>query len=747
MTGDGSIYCQLSSTYLPASRLPERCRSTDGSWSVINTLLVGATTMFNTSLAIVVIFLWMVNRQFHLSKNKHSYDRDPLGSVKIKKARQTITRAGRSIRRFGRKDLETIEESEQLDQAKQSEKDFGLKRLSSRGLRPSESFRSFLEADNEEDEAITRSLSGHLKSNKQSKESLENIFDEVGVSSTKNQTRDLMNVAAKIEAFSYLSPDALVDILKHVEYLDFEKEGEDVFEKHSLDGSIYAVVSGEVTTTLAMDGANEDFTMVSGEGGVISSMLMIILSLISHYQVRETLMNSSPLPGLLRGGLMGSDNPFVTVTLPEGISVKAAVTQSHTRVLKIPTQCYAAILEKYPRDVANVCQTILARLQRVTIQTLVRFLGLEGGIFGSSGFPGKDDSPPRVAKQSAAWENFEKLLLETAKPSSIIDRAIVEAGSMLGLTIDQSQVLRDGAAIVSVAKGESIIRMGESSEFLVLVLKGAAEVGLVGTGDSARPLFVAGCGTFLNLLACFTQDPNVATSTSKEDSTIVLKLPVKCLHNAIAQHPRALVHCLREILDRIGNARELTLSAPMFLIDWMTDWMHKKSGENVVNQGEVCESLYVVLNGRLREDSKDEVPKAREYGRGSTIGELECLASKQWAHSIYATRHAELARIPVKLLTSLMQMYPSSGLHFAKVIAESRLQSESLALPSIMPSYSIGFATIAVVPLSTGESISNFCTILAGSLNQIAPTKHLTKTEVKSMIGREGMQVRNTLLR
>ena len=536
----------------------------------MNTLLVGATTMFNTGLAIVVIFLWMVNRQFHLSKTKHSYDRDPLGSVNIKKARQTITRARRSIRRIGGKDLETIEESEELDQAKQSKDDFGLRRLSSRGLRPSESFRSFLEADNEEDEAITRSLSRKLTPNKQSKESLESIFDEVGVPSAKNQTRDLMNVARKIEAFSYLSPDALVDILKHVEYLDFEKEGEDVFKHHSLDGSIYAVVSGEVTTTLAMDGANEDFTMVSGEGGVISSMLMIILSLVSHYQVRETLMHSSPLPGLLQGGIAGSDNPFMTVTLPHGISVKATVTQSHTRVLKIPTQCYAAILEKYPRDVANVCQTILARLQRVTIQTLVRFLGLEGGIFGSSGFPGKDGSPPRVAKQSAAWEDFDSLLKESTKSSTIMDRAIVEAGSMLGMTIEQSQVLRDGAVIVSVAKGESIIRMGESSEFLVLVLKGAAEVGLVGTGDSARPLFIAGCGTFLNLLACFTQDPNVATSTSYEDTT-VLKLPVKCLHNAVAQYPRALVHCLREILDRIGNARELTLSAPMFLIDWMTD--------------------------------------------------------------------------------------------------------------------------------------------------------------------------------
>ena len=175
--------------------------------------------------------------------------------------------------------------------------------------------------------------------------------------------------------------------------------------------------------------------------------------------------------------------------------------------------------------------------------------------------------------------------------------------------------------------------------------------------------------------------------------------------------------------------------------------MHKKSGEPVVNRGEICESLYVVLNGRIREDSEDNVTKAREYGRGSTIGELECLASKQWPNSIYATRHTELARIPVKLLTSLMQMYPSSGLHFARVIAESRLESESLALPSIMPSYSIGFATIAVVPLSTSESISDFCTFLAGSLNRIAPTKHLNKTTVKNMIGREGMQVRNTLLR
>ena len=58
-----------------------------------NTVFVEATTVFSISILLAVVFLWRINRKFHLRK-KHIYDKEPLQTPA-----KMLRRAGTYIRK------------------------------------------------------------------------------------------------------------------------------------------------------------------------------------------------------------------------------------------------------------------------------------------------------------------------------------------------------------------------------------------------------------------------------------------------------------------------------------------------------------------------------------------------------------------------------------------------------------------------------------------------------------------------
>lgn len=68
-------------------------------------------------------------------------------------------------------------------------------------------------------------------------------------------------------------------------------------------------------------------------------------------------------------------------------------------------------------------------------------------------------------------------------------------------------------------------------------------------------------------------------------------------------------------------------------------------------------------------------------------------------------------------------------------------------LPSILPSYALSLATVAVVPLVSDLDVSGFCSHFRNSMNSIAPCKLLTKTDIKKRVGEELFKIRNKMLK
>ena len=811
--------CQLYTTYLPPSYLPPSCKDTPGitSWaySIINTVFVSATTIFNTTIFLSVVFLWLVNRQFHF-KNRHSYDKKPLRP--LKKPAKALRSASAKLKKVSKRLSKKLKKAEverraRGDSLAQEEHDAKLLAEQKRH----KSFQSFLEdfdEEEEEDEAIEKSLLSHDAQKKEQPNRDRPRVPEL--IAKRKRKKDLLHLASKIEVFSYLSPEAVADILEYVEYVDFNNVGDVVFDTNTLDGSMYAVVQGEVTTSLSVldTGPKEDFSFVAGPGEVITSMLSIITSLVREYQLQDALLYSL-IPGVLGDGTgmggvgtqdMSSDNNKIVI--PNGMNIHAIVTSSNTRLLRIPSRCFVAILEKFPRDVHNICQTIVARLQRVTIQTLVRFLGLDAGILGIGGpamtsSTGDDKIPEKKLRNSTAeWGKLEQSLLsgpsDTLTASSVLDQATSAAASLLGLTPEQGSDLKDGTEIIHAPPGSVICSKGQPPSALYLILKGKLDIGLDKSGQRGtssplkrvqsessengdhkkavrskrassnlssfeehdknsplKPLFSAAPGNWVGLFSCFTHDASFITVHATEGA-LLLKIPATTFESVVSKYPRALIHSLLDIIDTVGDGANLCVSPSMFLLDMSLDWMHVEAGEYIALKGEPCDSMFVVLNGRLRtesstseDDSKGNQKSQEEYGRGATIGELEALAEGSWNQSVYASRHVEVARIPSQIIGILMEMFPSAGIHFAKVIAtQVHSRTGPMGSPmSLLPSYGLSLATIAVVPLTEEVDVSAFSSYLTNSLRSIAPTKLLTKNETKLRVGDDFFKHRNAMLK
>lgn len=157
------LHCRIYQTYLPLKYLPDTCSryfaAEDGlyyypqwAWSLINTAVVSTATIFNTTVFMLGVFLWMANRQFHFSKKKHSYDKEPLRPLKpLRKAKKSSIRV---LKKAKRNIINKVRKSRGvtiIEDVSEREEEVKFEKIPGKGIRRDRSFSSFLQ-DVEKDE-------------------------------------------------------------------------------------------------------------------------------------------------------------------------------------------------------------------------------------------------------------------------------------------------------------------------------------------------------------------------------------------------------------------------------------------------------------------------------------------------------------------------------------------------------------------------------------------------------------------
>ena len=98
-------------------------------------------------------------------------------------------------------------------------------------------------------------------------------------------------------------------------------------------------------------------------------------------------------------------------------------------------------------------------------------------------------------------------------------------------------------------------------------------------------------------------------------------------------------------------------------IDASLDWVQVNAGQVLWRAGDVSDSFYIVINGRLRAITEKEPGKVNieaEYGQGDTAGEIDVITSTTRRNTVHAIRDTELIRMPQTLFNAISSRNPQT---------------------------------------------------------------------------------------
>lgn len=216
---------------------------------------------------------------------------------------------------------------------------------------------------------------------------------------------------------------------------------------------------------------------------------------------------------------------------------------------------------------------------------------------------------------------------------------------------------------------------------------------------------------------------------------LVGRLSNECLEKIMDKQPQILLTLAKRLIE---------LLPPMVLhLDFALEWVNVNAGQVIYQEGDPSDSIYIVLNGRLR--TIHEKPESgslhveSEYGHGDSIGELEVLTEIPRGATLHAIRDSELARFPSTLFNALALEYPQISVQLSRVIAhrvsqtlkQSKMQTESLQTSTS------NLKTIGILPVATGAPIRQFAAKLHAALKaQGSSSIVLNQTSVLRHLGR-----------
>lgn len=594
----------------------------------------------------------------------------------------------------------------------------------------------------------------------------------------KKMRADLFKAISKLKVFSYLSDDAFLRSLALMEYVDLQKAGMEVFETKPYDGSLYVVLEGNVDVHCGLqcthNGSKQNFMSLSaGPGDLMTSLLSALSGLIEEYHASQ-----------------GKTNVNF-----QKIQVRATTSEDNTRLIRIPPNAFVSMLQISPHDVYQVTQTIFARCQRVTIQTLVKNLGLGYEMLYSHGtnmdqIPNKQNesansnSTREMDNKSNELALIAKEVASSTKKNSgkdhtilfdvkveVMEKVATLFSRALGSTSPSAiDIMKQEIKIVMVEPGEVLLDAEAKSNYAYFVLDGSIAVTCANNNDEQgvrtsmgsdvtsepyRQLYEVGPGDTLGILSCFIDENSFITLRSpaeKKSITLLALLPKKIFRSLLDKHPEILIESISKIL-------KVDFSPLVHLMEWGVDWMHVQAGTVIARTGDICDKLQVVLSGRLQAlpktrrkyENSSNVKAEEEYGRGTCVGEALVLLGGKWPHDIYAVRNSEIALLRTNVLEYIMNMFPHTAVYLAKRIAARQVQHKHRHRKATSPfsfnQEDLSVATLAIVPLcfDSSHDAHDLCKHITGALGKIEPCTLMTKSLARKHLGNKVFKMRNAV--
>lgn len=234
-----------------------------------------------------------------------------------------------------------------------------------------------------------------------------------------------------------------------------------------------------------------------------------------------------------------------------------------------------------------------------------------------------------------------------------------------------------------------------------------------------KSLFLIKPGGISGYIGTLSSSRSFTDITAKTDVYVGF-LPRSAIERVVERFPLLL----------LTMAKRLTSLIPRIIlhVDFALDWVSVGGGEVVYRQGDDSDSIYIVLNGRLRSvrESDDGTMNAiDEFGQGESIGELEVMTEDRRGSSLHAMRQTELCRLPRTLFNSLAQEHPSITLQISKLLAQKmralaqNASNQEISRGAVVAkSSNLNLRTVAILPVTAGVPVTDFGNRLLAALSQ-----------------------------
>ncbi|KAF9971874.1 phosphatidylcholine and lysophosphatidylcholine phospholipase [Actinomortierella ambigua] len=259
------------------------------------------------------------------------------------------------------------------------------------------------------------------------------------------------------------------------------------------------------------------------------------------------------------------------------------------------------------------------------------------------------------------------------------------------------------------------------------------------SSDSTKPfpLFSIGAGGLAGYLSALSGYPSFVTITA-HTNTYVGHLSKQALDRVMERNPTVLLTLAKRLISLIP---------PIVLhLDYAMEWMQISASQVLHREGDDSDSIYIVLNGRLRtilEKEPGKIEILREYSQGESVGELEVLMGTPFPSTLHAIRDTEVARMPRTLFNTLALRHPEITIRISRLIAQRASEALGDRRPKaqgVTPDSAINnsnLRTVGILPISSNVPVNEFADRLRGALNGIGSSATLLNhSTVMSLLGK-----------
>ncbi|KAK1945045.1 Patatin-like phospholipase domain-containing protein 7 [Phytophthora citrophthora] len=524
------------------------------------------------------------------------------------------------------------------------------------------------------------------------------------------------------KVFSFLRGEFVGPLARDLRILRFAK-GEAIFDKGELDGSILMIVNGSASLTIHGDTDDQRFSKLLGRGDTLTSSLPLLTVLVSELQQGKCRNQVKKVCG----------------------NLSARAEEDGTRLFKIPTHSIKEVLENYPEAFYRLSQAALSQVEKITAKSLIDHFGLSSKIISAV---------PLVSP--SLLDNEEESDTENPPIKEIMDNVADAIGL---LDSELRSTFASCARVIKRTKNQTIREPGNTTNALGvhIVLDGSVSVQVATAPQKYAELYKATKGCEVGISTCFVGSHYISTRNVCLEDTTLLLIPDALFCSLLQINPVA-VKCTSHLLDQYSDL--------VCVADTSFDWLHLHSGESLFDRGDLCDSVFTVISGRLRAvqahyHRSKEVETINELVRGATLGAMDMLASGASNSSVFAIRDSQISQMSRNVFDYVVRKYPSVLVHFTKNLARrmptprvdslmadvSGAKSRSNYLLSLGSSSTttdgqktgnnLPIGTVAVLSLTKMTKIQTFCSHLEMSLKTLASVETVSSRKAKAFLGEQ----------